>query len=278
VKICLSADVKELCTMTIPPKQSYIIWFSQRVGSTVLTQTLEDTGIAGRPREWFNDETGAGLFVKYRVTNAFELREILWRNGTTANGVFGVKYGMQAEAHRELTSLFAGVMSDEPRRDGAREWDAFFPQCKHVFMTRRNKLRLAVSWWRAIKSGEWHRPSRAEPTVVDGPSGRVPRELPSADLVDLYNYNAIEHLMIDADLREADMQEQFDRWRLLPYTIVYEDLIARYEPTVRDLLEFLEIPGREDTAIPAPAFAQMADDISDAWCQRYRLERAAKAK
>ena len=70
--------------MTAPPTQSYVIWFSQRVGSTVLTQTLEDTGIAGRPREWFHDHTGAGLLAKYGATNAFDLREALWRNGMTS--------------------------------------------------------------------------------------------------------------------------------------------------------------------------------------------------
>src|SRR5256885_8547578 len=55
--------------MTDRPQQSYLIWFSQRVGSTVLTQTLEDIGIAGRPREWLNDDSG-GLLAKFGATNA----------------------------------------------------------------------------------------------------------------------------------------------------------------------------------------------------------------
>src|SRR5690606_40803478 len=37
-----------------------------------------------------------------------------------------------------------------------RIWESAFPNHRHVFMTRRNKVRLAVSWWRAIQSGEWH--------------------------------------------------------------------------------------------------------------------------
>lgn len=35
------------------PRQSYLIWFSQRVGSTMLTQALEDTASpGGRASGW----------------------------------------------------------------------------------------------------------------------------------------------------------------------------------------------------------------------------------
>jgi LPS sulfotransferase NodH len=252
--------------MPTPPQQSYIIWFSQRVGSTVLAQTLEDTGIAGRPREWLYDEIGAGLLAKHAVSNALELRETLWRHATTANGVFAVKHGMHAETHREVTALLGGVLSDAERGDERKAWEAFFPRCKHVFMTRRDKLRLAVSWWRAIKTQQWHRPTRHAPPTP-----------PAADLMDRYDYDAIDHLLTEACLREADLQALFTRWGVIPYTIVYEDFIARYDDTVRELLTFLEIPGREGIAIPAPALAQLADEISEAWCQRYRREWEAKA-
>ncbi len=37
------------------PVKSYAIWFSQRTGSTLLCKTLESTGIAGKPEEFFLD-------------------------------------------------------------------------------------------------------------------------------------------------------------------------------------------------------------------------------
>src|SRR5213595_348826 len=122
--------------MTDRPQQSYLIWFSQRVGSTVLTQTLEDIGIAGRPREWLNDDSG-GLLAKFGATNALELRDALWRRGTSANGVFGAKYGMHAAGHRAVTSLLGGVLAEAPDPDGRKAWEAFFPGCRHVLMTRQ---------------------------------------------------------------------------------------------------------------------------------------------
>jgi LPS sulfotransferase NodH len=82
------------------PRQSYLIWFSQRVGSTMLTQALEDIGVAGRPREWLEDPAGHGLPAKYGVPDALQLRDFLWREAATPNGVMGAKYGMSAALHR----------------------------------------------------------------------------------------------------------------------------------------------------------------------------------
>ena len=245
------------------PTQSYLVWFSQRVGSTLLTQALEDTGIAGRPREWFNVRSADDLLATHRVATALELRDVLWREATTANGVIGMKYGLLEDLHPELTSLLGGLVQHGADPDGRRAWQALFPRWQHVFMTRRNKIRLAVSWWRAIKTDEWQRRR-----------GRAP--VAPADLVDLYHYDAIDHLFAEASLREVAIQEQFHRWGLVPHTIVYEDFIAAYEPTVRGVLDFLQIPGRDAVAIPAPAFDQQADEVSEVWFERFHRERRAR--
>jgi len=257
------------------PTRSYCIWFTQRVGSTLLTQALEDIGIAGRPREWLNFASTTDMLAAYGVSNALGLRDELWRRATTDNGVLGVKYGMTEGLHRDLTALFASAVPGALDPDGRRAWEAYFPDCKHVFMTRRNKVRLAVSWWRAIKSEEWHRPNRSSPPTV---AGEAAKRAPLADLIDQYSYDAIEHLFVEANLREVDMQEQFDRWGIAPHTVVYEDFIARYEPTVRAVLDYLQIPDRQGVTIPPAAFDQLADEISEEWTQRFRRERWARLK
>jgi len=254
------------------PARSYIIWFSQRVGSTMVTQALEDLGCAGRPREWLNASSAGELLAKHGAADVYELREVLWREATTSNGILGTKYGATEAWHRELTSLLAGLVPTANDPDGREAWEALAPSCKHVFMTRRNKVRLAVSWWRAIKSGEWHRPGRSAATVVDPAEGRAPRAEPPADIAQLYDYDAIAHLLAEASLREAAMQEVFDRWRVVPYTLVYEDVIAGYERSMRGLLDFLEIPDRHAIDIPAPAFEPLADEASESWVERFRRE------
>jgi LPS sulfotransferase NodH len=221
----------------IVPTRSYILWFSQRVGSTVLAQMLEETGIAGRPREWL--EPAAGLL-------GAELKRALWEHGTTDNGVLAVKYGMHAAHHRRVTELLAD----------AGGWQAVFPRCKHVFVTRRDKVRLAISWWRAIQSGEWHRRGGAEPAASPA-----------------YDYDAIAHLVLEANVREADILAQLAQWRVVPYEVVYEELVADFAGTVGGLLRFLELP---DAAVPAPALARMADDVSEDWHRRFRHDWLAR--
>jgi LPS sulfotransferase NodH len=241
------------------PTKSYLIWFSQRVGSTLLAQTLEDTGLAGRPREWFNAPDVARILTTLGVADGPELRELLWRDATTPNGVLGIKCGIGPALYEELGALFGS-------------WDAVLPNCKHLFMTRRNKVRLAVSWWRAIKTEEWHRPNRFDPptAVGDGVAKAAP-----PNPVDLYHYAAIDHLLIDANLREAEMQERFDRLNIVPHTIVYEDFIASYEATIRDVLRFLEIEESRNIRVPPPAFDRLADEVSERWYERFISERRA---
>jgi LPS sulfotransferase NodH len=255
------------------PRLSYCIWFTQRVGSTLLTHALEDTGIAGRPREWLNVATGADLLAAFGVADAMALRDELWRRAMTDNGVVGLKYGMTERLHEWVTALFAEVVPGVHDPDGRHAWEAFFPACKHVFMTRRNKVRLAVSWWRAIQTAEWHRPNCAQSAAVAGERSSAPTP---ADLIDRYSHDALDHLLVEANLREAEIQERFDRWKIVPYTIVYEDFIARYDATVRGVLDYLAMPGREHAVISAAAFDPIADEVSEAWAQRFHRERQAR--
>jgi hypothetical protein len=71
------------------------------------------------------------------------------------------------------------------------------------------------------------------------------------------------------------MQEQFDRWDIIPYVIVYEDFVGAYERTVRGILDFLEIPCRDQVAVLPPAFDALADEISEVWFQRFLRESSA---
>jgi LPS sulfotransferase NodH len=239
----------------------------------MLAQALEDTGIAGRPREWLTAPSASEVLSKLGVASGLELRDFLWREATTANGVLGIKFGYRPKLYDELGALFGAIDPDQ-QPDVFQAWNSILPNCKHVFLTRRNKIRLAVSWWRAIKSQQWHRPNRSEPTAF-GPATAITTP---PDLIEQYDYAAIEHLFVEANLLEAEMQERFDGLGVVPYTVIYEDLIATYEPTVWRVLDFLEIPDHAEIAIPAPAFDRLADEISENWFQRFLNERSEKLK
>jgi len=230
------------------PTLSYTIWFSQRTGSTLLNKGLASTGMAGDPGEWLHYQN------RHPETLTREDLEQIWQNGTTPNGVFGLKINFEQRWIDAFRKMFE--LPEETSR--AEVWSTAFPNCtKHVYMTRRNKIRLAVSWWRAIVSGEWHRQY-----------GEKPLE---QDLTDKYNFDAIQHLLMESIMREAAIEDFFTESGIIPLTIVYEDFILDYEGTVRSVLEFLGIP-LDNINISPPLFDRLADDTAEQWVQRFREE------
>lgn len=235
------------------PSKNYAIWFSQRTGSTLLCKTLESTGIAGKPEEFFLD------ISNYSDPVAFQ--KFLWENGTTENGVFGVKLSMYKVGFEETLRLFRKLPGAQALQSDVDVWNHALPGCRHIFMTRRNKIRLAVSWWKAIQSGEWHRVHGCKPQ--------------ENDLTDKYSYDALNHLLVDCCMREAAIQEFFTRGNITPLTIVYEDFIWNVDETIKRILNFLEIEHDPGLHIESLHYERLADNISEEWVQRFRKERQA---
>ncbi|HLO16328.1 MAG TPA: Stf0 family sulfotransferase [Anaerolineales bacterium] len=235
------------------PRLSYTIWFTQRTGSSLLCKVLEETGIAGKPNEWL-----WSWLEEHRSSSPRELQNQLWESGTTSNGIFGIKHSFHEPHFSKLIETlrqFPNCPSNENNR--ARIWEYAFPNHRHIFMTRRNKVRLAVSWWKAIQSQEWHR-------LTGAPAKSV-------DLSKAYSFDAIQHLYNECSMREAGIQEFFTEGKIAPLTIVYEDFIQEYERTVRKILEFLGL-NAADIEISPPPLARTADDLSEGWAQRFREE------
>ena len=235
------------------PRLSYTIWFTQRTGSTLLCKALEESQIAGIPKEWLYT-----WFDEQRLNDPAELQMRLWEGGSTSNGVFALKHSFHEPHFRHLIDRFRQFPGCPARENNrVRIWEHALPNHKHIFMTRRNKVRLAVSWWKAIRTQEWHRLA-----------GQSPK---SGDLTHAYSFDAIHHLFRECSMREAGIQEFFSEGNIVPLTVIYEDFISEYEKTVRKILEFLalDITGME---LFPPSLTQTADAVSEEWVQRFREE------
>ena len=240
------------------PKLSYTIWFTQRTGSTLLCKALEATGIAGKPGEWLYQNN---LPEDYTKLSPPGLQEYLWNIAQTDNGIWGLKHSFYEPAFGQLLAVmkeFPTCPSKEKNRTAI--WEYAFPNHHHIFMTRRNKVRLSVSWWKAIQSQEWHRIHGEKPTSVD--------------LTNAYSFDAIKHLYMECSMREAGIQEFFAEGNITPVTIVYEDFILQYEETIRKMLEYFG-GDHASVEIHPPPLAQTADVISEEWVQRFRQELQA---
>jgi LPS sulfotransferase NodH len=78
--------------------------------------------------------------------------------------------------------------------------------------------------------------------------------------------------VLETSLREAAIQEFFTEGGIVPLTIVYEDFIADYAGTVQRVLDFLAIHSPERVKIAPPRYEKLADEVSEAWVQRFRRE------
>jgi trehalose 2-sulfotransferase len=254
------------------PTLSCLIAFNQRSGSTMLSRALSDTGVAGRPEEYFlSGPTHAfppgwtfweeGPFAaSHAPISRGEYLELVYRLGTTPNGVFGVKLGWNnvpwvLDKLRAVTR-FAGL-------DRAAAFHALLPNVRVVRLVRRDRVAQAVSWARAAQDGVW---------VVSDDEPAQPSAPPDYDAEFIAN---LERLIVEGEQGWLDLCDELG---VVPLDVVYEDLAdpATYPATVGSVVAHLGIDPASVT-IASPRTHRQADEINRAWVERYRAERGASS-
>jgi LPS sulfotransferase NodH len=131
---------------------------------------------------------------------------------------------------------------------------AEFPQLHYVWMSRRDKVRQAVSLWKALQTKAWHR-KEGEP------------ELRPGDLV--FSFEAIDHLVAQLEEHDRGWEDFFVSNGILPHRVAYEDLVDSYEDTAIDIVRFLgvEVPDRVDFG--ERRMKQQADGFNEEWVGLY---------
>jgi LPS sulfotransferase NodH len=221
------------------PRAAYLVCSIPRSGSSLLCELLGSTGLAGAPAEFFHPDKMASLQRRWGVDELGDyLRELLARK-TSPNGVFGIK------AHwGQYQPLFG---ESDPR--------TLLPALRVVFITRRDRLRQAVSWVRALQTLKW---------VTDvGP--RVERP-------EVFDHDHITQKLGRIDREEEVWESLFDRHRIEPHRVVYEDFVAAQAETVRAVLETLGVDAPADLQLPPPLLDRQADERSEEWVERYLSE------
>ena len=260
--------------------RSYLVCATPRSGSTLLCHLLAQTRVAGCPEEYFEALAHSGVPRRpYEYFDADEHPELVERlrasfpgdepphwsrgrygeylaevldRGTTPNGVFGAKlmWGYALD--------FAELLHTIPQYEGRALHEllpAVFPDLRYVRVVRRERLRQAVSLWRAIQTAAWR---------------RHPDEDAPEDRDVLYDGEAIEALCGQLGDHDRAWDAFFERAGAEPYVVVYEDFVADRETTVRGVLGHLGIEAPDDLHIPAPRMERQADSTSEDWIERFR--------
>jgi LPS sulfotransferase NodH len=239
----------------------------------MLCRALTDTGVAGRPEEYFlcgpSERFPQG--PRFWEQGSFargaggrrreEYLERVFRVGTTPNGVFGAKV-MWSHVPCLLEKL--GELPRFRGLDRAAVLHALLPDLRVVHLVRRDRVRQAVSWSRATQDGVWVASAEERPRPVAEP---------------VYDVDLIRSL--EGRLAEAERgwPQLFDELGVVPLRISYEDLVdaPRYASVVRSVLAHLGLEG-PDVAIRSPRTLRQADATNEEWTRRYHGDRAASPR
>src|SRR6476620_5881839 len=199
---CLLIGIVRKVSMTgRQPDRSYLVCATPRSGSTLVCHALEETGVAGRPEEYFEalrhsgrprrpeeyflgveDQSIRDHLGERSVGTDPQPRSPLWSRaaydrylewvfeaGTTPNGIFGAK--LMWGYFGDFVSLLRNIPENRDL-SLAELLPAVFPDLTFVRVVRANKVRQAVSLWKAVQTATW----RDQAQRVGDPLAGVPED------------------------------------------------------------------------------------------------------
>ena len=269
------------------PVRAYLVCATQRSGSTLLCELLRGTGVAGCPEEFFEavrdtgrpphpgdylaglPRTGVGIRSDLRPSDGpvysalagiDDYRDHLERTfawGTTINGVFGAK--LMWNQLPELTAL-AGEVPEFMGLGTAELLERLFGSPRYIWVSRRDKVRQAVSLWKALQTRSWQ---------AGGTESR-----PSAPE---YRFDAIHHLVGRLESDDRGWRAFFAEHGIQAAAIGYEDDLER-DPAgaLRRALAWIGVPAPE-AGPTAPPLRRQSDALSDEWVASYHRDLSSAA-
>ena len=235
----------------VPTSQSYMICGVQRSGSWLLADSLANSGIAGKPSDYFDVAESERRMGDWEIASFSEYLDAVVANSTTTNGVFGTKM---------MWNDFERFRSNLRTASAGGSWtdsellDRTFPGLRYVWLRREDKVRQAVSWWRASMTDEWAL------TDSETASGLVPE----------FDADAIGALVQFALACEQGWREWFQTHNIAPVEVTYEQLIEDRLVTTNVVLEHLGLPHLDVDGLRPPRYRKQSDDLTDEYVRRFR--------
>ena len=235
---------------------SYLLCSTERVGSYLLADALESTGIAGRPGEHFHRDLLNPLVDEPNVTGYDQYFSRVVEAGSTPNGVWA---GKMHWSH--LENLMRGIRQvyELQHMDAPTLMTTILPNLRYVWLTRRDKVRQAVSLLKAIQSGVWWQLQDAE-----AGEGQVPFAEPT------FHFAAIDHLIRQIEVHETSWHAYFRYCGAQPLVLTYEELVADLPAATRRVLGHIGVEVPPNLPVATPRFKKQADPVSEEWVERYQ--------
>ena len=246
---------------TTSPNLSYLICSNPRSGSMFVCDILQQTNIAGYPVEYFNPfPPGMEQREKYlgSTGNADYIRKII-ESSTTPNGVFGTKlHGHQIVFFLEKMKAEGSVEVD--RILTVREvFEARFPNLHYIWIRRRQRVRQAISMYKALNTGRWLDFTYAAP---------VYKQIETPNKVFTYDFSKIKDCLVWIEQDDATWEHFFRYNNIEPLVVWYEEFAQDYVGGTQKILSYLGLP--TNIEIPPPRTKKQSGAVSEEWERRFK--------
>jgi len=197
------------------PATSYLVLFSPRTGSTLLSSYFTNIGF-GCPIEAFtshlNYRKNLNWDIDYSDPHAHFKKAFSYQ---TVNGVMGMKmsyiqFKLFLEDARKLLETFDTELGD------AEIVEVFLPQVYYIYIRRRNKIKQAISLAKAGQTGIW--------AEEEGQNTEYKKYL----LPTVYDHRYIESCLDTSLTNDIFWEIYLQRNNLSALTVFYEDLVTTY--------------------------------------------------
>lgn len=197
-------------------EKTYLILFTGRTGSTLLTKLMEQTGLSNAPDEYFTE-----AFIGYQqrfLPDDNDPRTYLTHAARTygRGGVFGA----------EIDSMRLRWMED------IFDFSGIFPASTtpYVWMTRTDIVSQAFSFVSALMSGRWH--------IVEG-TGQI--GLGATDHDQVIRDEKIWNHILKVIREEQGVEAFLARQQITPFRVSYEEFVADKILTVSRIMRHVGI-------------------------------------
>jgi LPS sulfotransferase NodH len=237
-------------------ERGYIVAASPRTGSTLLCEGLSTTGVAGRPIEPFVGDQREAFCRQWNLPSDIAFTDFLRavvRNGTTANGMFGVKIHW-SQMIRLATDLIAAGQEVSHFRD-------ILLQARYIQIRRRDRRAQAISLFRALATKRFW---QVEGVVNHTATGAEPE----------FDASEIRRLEFMIELETRSWAHFFAEHNIAPLIIEYESLHGQYREQIGRALAHLGLDPTAAASLPAPRLQRQSDEKSRLWARWLNEEDA----
>jgi LPS sulfotransferase NodH len=205
--------------------------------------------VAGQPVEAFCHVYREAYRKRWNLPKDSSFEDYLHaviENGSTPNGVFGVKI----HAHHLPPLAWESGFAAEP----SRMLPHLFPGAKYIDLRRHDRRAQAISYYLATMTNEWWRISGVVNSCI------VSREAPfNAAAIGALENRLVEH--------QAAWDSFFTAEKIEPLRMDYETLCSNYRSEIGRVLTFLGQDSALAANLPEPRLERQADERTEVWRQ-----------